>query len=92
VKESATTLLQYGAIGAVLAVLLTLFVWIAHRVVKQLEAHFERNNTFMIETVKVLQVIAHQIDAHGDRLKEVHDDITAVTRLRSISSQLGKHG
>lgn len=62
------TLVQYGAIGVILTVLLTLFVWVFRLLVNRLIQHLDNFEKFMVEQIKALQRIEANIDENHNEL------------------------
>lgn len=70
-------LLQYGAIGIVLAVFLALFVWSFKLMVTNLISHLAKVESFMSEAVGAIKEIKEAIEA----LRRDETDRRTVTRL-----------
>jgi hypothetical protein len=75
------TLLQYGAIGAILCVLLLLFVWVFKVLFSRLIQHMDALQAFMTTQVQVMREISE-----GQRKAEDHQEIVR-DKLSEMSSE-----
>jgi hypothetical protein len=66
-QNAGITLIQYGAIGALLVIFLGLFLWVFYKVINHLldewSKQWQQITTFMDEQVKALRAVQDSINA-----------------------------
>jgi hypothetical protein len=80
-----TGLSQYGAIGIILAVFLTLFVWAARLVLKRLLSHFTTVEGIMRDTGKAISALLEEMRrGREEAVRTLRDEIRGLTRAHAV--------